>query len=56
MLFHGSRQPWHIAQDAYRRYFTRKDLTALFGRHFEFIKVEEEPRGFWHILMRRLER
>ena len=55
-LFHGSRRQWHIAQGSYRRYFTRKDLAVLLGRHFEFVETEEEPRGFWHILMRRRER
>jgi SAM-dependent methyltransferase len=56
VLFGGSRRPWHIAQGAYRRYFTRKDILALFGRELEVVALEEEtegPGGFWHALMRR---
>lgn len=55
-LFRGSRRPWHIAGGSYRRFFTRKDLASLFGRHFDFIDIQDEPRGFWHVLMRRRER
>ena len=29
-LFRGRRRSWHIAQGAYRRYFTRKDVLELF--------------------------
>lgn len=55
-LFRGSQRPWHIAQGAYRRYFTRKDILNLFGRHFEvleLIKENEKQVSFWHVLMRR---
>jgi SAM-dependent methyltransferase len=55
-LFHGSRRPWHIAQGAYRRYFTRRDILELFGREFEVLELAEEEgkhAGFWHALMRR---
>jgi len=55
-LFHGSRRPWHIAQGAYRRYFTRGDILELFGRDFEVVELLKEKGdrpGFWHALMRR---
>jgi len=55
-LFHGSRKKWHIAQGAYRRYFTRRDIVGLFGREFKILKVIEEDggrHGFWHVLLRR---
>jgi ubiquinone/menaquinone biosynthesis C-methylase UbiE len=55
-LFHGSRRPWHIAQGAYRRYFTRGDILELFGRDFEIVELLKEKGdhpGFWHALMRR---
>lgn len=55
-LFAGSRRPWHIAQGAYRRYFTKKDIVALFGKKFELLELIEQTRpqrGFWHVLMRR---
>jgi SAM-dependent methyltransferase len=55
-LFHGSRRPWHIAQGAYRRYFTRGDILELFGRDFEIVELLKEKGdhpGFWHVLMRR---
>jgi SAM-dependent methyltransferase len=55
-LFRGSRRPWHIAQGAYRRFFTSKDLRAIFGRDFRILKLVEEKAnqgGFWHVLMRR---
>jgi len=55
-LFHGSRRPWHIAQGAYRRFFTRRDILELFGREFEVLELTEEKgrhAGFWHALVRR---
>jgi len=55
-LFHGSRRPWHIAQGAYRRYFTRGNILELFGREFEIVELLKEKGdhpGFWHALMRR---
>ena len=55
-LFHGSGRPWHIARGAYRRYFTRGDINALFGPHFEVMRMTEERGeggGFWHVLMKR---
>ena len=53
-LFKGSR-PWHIAQGAYRRCFTPKDLRGLFGQDFRILKLVEErgdKGGFWHVLLR----
>ena len=55
-LFREGRKPWHIAYGAYRRFFTRADLAALFGRHFDVMEMFEEQGqdgGFWHTLMRR---
>jgi len=55
-LFRGRRRPWHIAQGAYRRCFTRGDILALFGSSFDILELAEEKgdeRGFWHALMRR---
>jgi ubiquinone/menaquinone biosynthesis C-methylase UbiE len=55
-LFCGSRKNWHIAQGAYRRYFTRRDILGLFGREFEVLEIIEEnggQHGFWHVLFRR---
>jgi ubiquinone/menaquinone biosynthesis C-methylase UbiE len=55
-LFRGSRKNWHIAQGAYRRYFTRRDILGLFGREFEVLEIIEEnggQHGFWHVLFRR---
>jgi len=55
-LFRGSHRPWHIAQGAYRRYFTRRDVLELFGSDFEILDLVKEKgnhRGFWHVLMRR---
>jgi len=55
-LFRGSRRPWHIAQGAYRRYFTRGDILGLFGRDFAILSLVKEKgrdRGFWHALMKR---
>lgn len=53
-LFRGGRRPWHIAQGAYRRCFTRKDILDLFGRDFDVLSLRKEaPQGFWHALMRR---
>ena len=52
-LFRGSRRPWHIAQGAYRRYFTGGDILELFGRYFEVLEMIEEnggQHGFWHVL------
>ncbi len=57
-LFRGSRRPWHIAQGAYRRYFTQAELLDLFGREFEVLEMIEEDggrHGFWHALFRRKE-
>jgi SAM-dependent methyltransferase len=54
-LFQGSSRNWHIAQGAYRRYFTRDDILGLLGREFEILEIIEEdgrrPR-FWHGLFR----
>jgi SAM-dependent methyltransferase len=55
-LFRGSPKNWHIAQGAYRRYFTRGDLLALFSREFEVLEMIEEDggqHGFWHVLFKR---
>jgi len=55
-MFRGRRRPWHIAQGAYRRCFTRKDVLELFGRDFKivgFVEEKDGQRGFWHALMRR---
>jgi hypothetical protein len=55
-LFGGSRRPWHIAAQAYRRYFTRRDIAGLFGRDFEVLTLVKQAGpggGFWHALMRR---
>jgi ubiquinone/menaquinone biosynthesis C-methylase UbiE len=55
-LFHGSPRPWHIAQGAYRRSFTRGDILELFGRDFEIVELLKEKGdhpGFWHALARR---
>ena len=55
-LFRGSKKNWHIAQGAYRRYFTRRDILKLFGRKFEVLEMIEEnggQHGFWHVLFRR---
>ena len=55
-LFGGSRRPWHIAQGAYRRYFTREDVLRIFGGDFEVVEMVEETGregGFWHALMKR---
>ena len=54
-LFRGSVRPWHIAQGAYRRCFTREDIAELFGRNFEILLLSQErdKRGFWHALLRR---
>lgn len=55
-LFRSSRKNWHIAQGAYRRYFTRRDILGLFGREFEVLEIIEEnggQHGFWHVLFRR---
>jgi ubiquinone/menaquinone biosynthesis C-methylase UbiE len=55
-MFRGRRRPWHIAQGAYRRCFTRKDVLELFGRDFEivgFVEEKDGQRGSWHVLMKR---
>ena len=55
-LFRGSRRPWHIAQGAYRRCFTRKDIEGRFGQSFEILELMEEKghqQGFWHVMMKR---
>jgi 2-polyprenyl-3-methyl-5-hydroxy-6-metoxy-1,4-benzoquinol methylase len=55
-LLRGSRQSWHIAQGAYRRSFTRHDISDLFSREFEVLEMIEENggrHGFWHVLFRR---
>lgn len=57
-LFHGSRRHWHVAFGAYRRYFTRKEIAALFGKDFQIVEIVEQKGddgGFWHVLMKRLE-
>jgi SAM-dependent methyltransferase len=57
-LFRGGRRNWHIAQGAYRRFFTRGDLLGLFGAEFEVLDMVEEDggrHGFWHVLFRRRE-
>ncbi len=53
-FFRGQARPWHIANGAYRRCFTRHDIIKLLGRHFEILAMLEEKgdgRGFWHVLM-----
>jgi len=55
-LFRGRRRPWHIAQGAYRRSFTRKGVGELFGRDFEvlaFVEEKDGRQGFWHVWMKR---
>ena len=55
-LFKGSRRPWQLACGAYRRRFTPKDITGLFGKHFDLLNLTEEKGeggGFWHVLMKR---
>jgi len=55
-LFRNSRRNWHIAQGAYRRYFTRRDILELFGQEFEVLELIEENgghHGFWHVLLKR---
>lgn len=55
-MFRGAKRPWHIAQGAYRRCFTRQDLTRLFGDAFDFIAITEQTGrdgGFHHALLRR---
>ena len=55
-MFRGAKRPWHIAQGAYRRCFTRQDLAELFSDAFEFIAMTEQTGkdgGFHHCLMRR---
>ena len=54
-LFHGSCRKWHIAQGAYRRYFTRPDIVGLFGGDFEVLELiqENSRHGFWHGLFER---
>jgi len=58
-LFRGRQRNWHIAQGAYRRFFTRRDIRALFSRDFEVLEIIEENggrHGFWHVLFRRRKR
>lgn len=53
-LFGSSSRNWHIAYGAYRRCFTSGEVSALFGRDFEFLQMVEErgpAGGFWHVLM-----
>ena len=54
-LFRGGGRCWHIAEGAYRRCFTPKEIQGLFGRDFEMLDLREErgDHGFWHVLMRR---
>ena len=55
-LFRGRNRPWHIAQGAYRRCFTKQPIRRLAGRELEVMALTEEKgsgRGFWHALMRR---
>ena len=56
LFFRGNRRPWQIAQGAYRRCFTRRDILGLFGYDFDVVELKEErdnQRGFWHAMMRR---
>ncbi len=58
-FFRGRSKPWHIAQGAYRRCFTREEIIALFGRDFDMLEIthqDGDDGGFWHALMRRRER
>ena len=51
----GARRKWHIAQGAYRRFFTSEDIEEIFARRFEILELREEKGsdgGFWHVLMR----
>jgi ubiquinone/menaquinone biosynthesis C-methylase UbiE len=55
-LFKGIQRQWHIAQGAYRRYFTATDIKSLFLQHFEILELREEKgdgSGFLHALMKR---
>jgi len=55
-MFSGSQRKWHIAQGAYRRCFTRGDITSLFGSDFDILEIFEQKGhggGFWHTLMKR---
>jgi SAM-dependent methyltransferase len=55
-LFAGSRRSWHIAYGAYRRCFSRREITDLFANDFEFLEVVEQKGdagGFWHMLIKR---
>jgi SAM-dependent methyltransferase len=55
-VYGPQERSWHLAHGAYRRFFTAQDIRRLFGADFQFISLEEErddPRGFWHALMRR---
>jgi SAM-dependent methyltransferase len=56
LLFRATSRPWHIADGAYRRRFTRADISELFGRDFEILKLFKangNRPGFWHLLARR---
>ncbi|HUS48015.1 MAG TPA: class I SAM-dependent methyltransferase [Phycisphaerae bacterium] len=58
-LFARSRRPWHIAYGAYRRCFTRQEITDLFGGSFQVVEIVEQDGsdgGFWHVLMKRRKR
>ncbi len=57
-LFGRTRRNWHIANGAYRRCFTRREICVLFEPYFEFVDMFHEPRpgGFWHVLMKRCPR
>jgi len=51
----GSSRQWHIAQGAYRRFFTSEDIEEIFARRFEILELKEETGddgGFWHALMK----
>jgi len=55
-MFRRRRRQWHVAQGAYLRCFTPRQIAAMFGRDFKILKLTEEssgPRGFWHALMQR---
>ena len=55
-FFRQRAKPWHIAHGAYRRCFTRDEISVLFGRDFQIVKIVEERGqngGFWHVLMTR---
>jgi SAM-dependent methyltransferase len=55
-MFGRRRRKWHIAQGAYRRCFTRKEILRMFRQDFGVLSLLQEKgkgRGFWYALMRR---